>query len=991
MGHVTLPPKMKKISSFLAAAAAFTLLLPSTQAATYTVTSLADTPQPGTLRWAITRANANPGSTIAFASAGTIRLTSPLPAITSQVTVDGTTAPGFNGAPVLAVDFNENSGLVIAGHANGTRVAGLALVHARDSGLALRASNVTIAGNYIGLDLSGRAAGNGGDGVKIFPSSARNLIGGFDPVTRIRYFDTANPAAFTIQPVTAWQGLRNHGPGPKNFLICGSSAENGLLYIGPLAGGGTSYLVNKPGAASTSVYGPDHAGKGLLRLVGSYKNPAGDPVYNHGFVWEGRAGDLPSGGRYRSIDYPNAKYQFTHSTMGGLAVGNADGPGRGGKSPLGPGVAYIYDVAQGTFVANVVYPGSKSNTAYGIWHNGGTRYTICGGYSPARTNNLEDQSRPLDQGRAYLVDYDSRTNTFSNWATYRYRNGQRGKTYITHFEGVSSAEDGVYTMNADSVKRGSSGAVQGSWVSVRRTPDGTFSKAQWVDLNYDGQRPGITSSNSVYGNHVVGLVVSSDPFAYQATIDIGFSLSNVISANAGHGIGVHGSAGNIIAQNYIGTDPSGRKALGNRQSGILLTAGARGNLIGGQEVGDNNPTGSEGKVKPVYAVPPQGNLISANRGEGVLIDRGSAKNTLSGNFIGTDATGNQALGNRRNGVRVDRAPGNSFIGCTLRQNPFVFYNVISGNGQNGILVDSANDITVQANFLGIGANNHVLVPNRLDGLRVTGSSQTTTVGGVIPLGNVISGNTGHGITVSGTAGGFVSFNTFGGGFAFGGAAPNGRSGILITATGGNQTVQTCILSGNTGHGLEIAGDASGVQVTDTACGTQTNIGSALPNGGHGVLLRGTAHGNVLGGRQPSVEGRTHFSGNLGYGVAILEGAHDNAIYNSNVGIGHILSDGGHPAIPNQLGGIYLGPGTSTTTIGGSGLYGNQIDANHGPGLSLVASKANLIDGNDIVGNSTYGLYATGACDGSAATANTISGNTTANVETSTATGLTITP
>ena len=42
---------------------------------------------------------------------------------------------------------------------------------------------------------------------------------------------------------------------------------------------------------------------------------------------------------------------------------------------------------------------------------------------------------------------------------------------------------------------------------------------------------------------------------------------------------------------------------------------------------------------------------------------------------------------------------------------------------------------------------------------------------MIPLGNVISGNNKNGIEVTGTASGLISFNTFAGVFAFGGAAP----------------------------------------------------------------------------------------------------------------------------------------------------------------------------------------------------------------------------
>ncbi len=59
---------------------------------------------------------------------------------------------------------------------------------------------------------------------------------------------------------------------------------------------------------------------------------------------------------------------------------------------------------------------------------------------------------------------------------------------------------------------------------------------------------------------------------------------------------------------------------------------------------------------------------------------------------------------------------------------------------------------------------------------------------MIPLGNVSAGNVGNGIEVAGKASGFITFNTFGGLLAFKGAAPNGNDGLLITSTGGNNTV-----------------------------------------------------------------------------------------------------------------------------------------------------------------------------------------------------------
>ena len=125
----------------------------------------------------------------------------------------------------------------------------------------------------------------------------------------------------------------------------------------------------------------------------------------------------------------------------------------------------------------------------------------------------------------------------------------------------------------------------------------------------------------------------------------------------------------------------------------------------------------------------------------------------------------------------------------------------------------------------MGADNATSVPNGGNGLLVAGTSQNTQVGGVIPLGNVISGNTLNGILVRDQASGFVSFNTFGGFAAFKPtASPNGLDGILITSTGGNNTIRTCLISGNIGNGIEIAGNASGVQVTETSVGTNSNIG-----------------------------------------------------------------------------------------------------------------------------------------------------------------------
>ena len=106
--------------------------------------------------------------------------------------------------------------------------------------------------------------------------------------------------------------------------------------------------------------------------------------------------------------------------------------------------------------------------------------------------------------------------------------------------------------------------------------------------------------------------------------------------------------------------------------------------------------------------------------------------------------------------------------------------------------------------------------------------RTRQVGGVIPLGNVSAGNGENGIEVADTASGFTTFNTFGGLFAFYGAAPNGNDGLLITSTGGNQTVRTNVFSGNLNNGIEIAGDASGVTIVPNIVGLDTRGDASWP-------------------------------------------------------------------------------------------------------------------------------------------------------------------
>ncbi|MCK6402817.1 MAG: putative Ig domain-containing protein, partial [Sphaerotilus natans subsp. sulfidivorans] len=140
-----------------------------------------------TLRAAIDSANASPGAdTITFANGGvpvTILLNAMLPMITDRITIDGSSG----GVPTVAIDGRflgaGADGLQLYTGSDGSTVRGLALQNFSQDGIDISGSGShVIAGNRIGLDLSGNAAGNQ-QGVNLWNTSG-NRIGGSSAADR---------------------------------------------------------------------------------------------------------------------------------------------------------------------------------------------------------------------------------------------------------------------------------------------------------------------------------------------------------------------------------------------------------------------------------------------------------------------------------------------------------------------------------------------------------------------------------------------------------------------------------------------------------------------------------------------------------------------------------------------------------------------------------------------------------------------------------------
>jgi Ca2+-binding RTX toxin-like protein len=189
----------------------------------------------------------------------------------------------------------------------------------------------------------------------------------------------------------------------------------------------------------------------------------------------------------------------------------------------------------------------------------------------------------------------------------------------------------------------------------------------------------------------------------------------------GAGITVEGTVGQVVIQgNFIGTEPDGTTASANGK-GIELKSPK--NTVGG-------------------AVEANRNVISGNTGAGVVIDgAGSSENKVQGNYIGLKKDGASALANGGPGVQITGAPNNS-----VSPN-----NVISGNSGAGVSISgtAASGNAVKSNKIGTNSGGTANVPNAA-GIVIDGAGGSQ-IGGIISGdGNTIQGNTGAGISITGT-------------------------------------------------------------------------------------------------------------------------------------------------------------------------------------------------------------------------------------------------
>lgn len=420
---------------------------------------------------------------------------------------------------------------------------------------------------------------------------------------------------------------------------------------------------------------------------------------------------------------------------------------------------------------------------------------------------------------------------------------------------------------------------------------------------------------------------------------------NLISGNRDAGIYLLNGSGNCVQGNWVGTTWGGAGPLANANNGIVIYNSAS-NCIGGPAAG-------------------AGNTIAGNRGSGVyLIGAGAAGNRVQGNKIGMTANSGFPAANSADGITIFQAVSNLVGGTHSGEG-----NLISGNGQAGILLFGSNANIIQGNFIGTDSTGKTPVPNNFAGIS-TLEAAGNQIGGAEPgARNVISGNRQDGIFfATNSAGNVVAGNFIGVDVTGTNAVPNLYNGVTFAAAGSNDLGGAApglgnLISGNANYGVQLLADDKGETVQGNFIGTDWSGLRRVSNGLCGIRLESSD--NLIGG--DAAQAGNIISGNGQDGVILIgRGATHNRLDGNWIGA---AADGASPLGNGRAGiGISGAPGN---LIGGTRPgAGNLVSANHDAGIYLIGSDAvgNELQGNRIgtdatggmaLGNALEGIYAEG--------------------------------
>ena len=910
-------------------------------------------------------------------------------------TIEGNTI-GFNGGNGVALSSSNTTGNVVVGNFIGTNAAGDDLGNAffgasiaggaTDNAIGGAGpgegntigfngiygvdifdpgtSNNRVLGNFIGTNADGDELGNSFDGLAISGGATDNAIGG-------AALGEGNTIGFN-----GTNGVIIAGAGTTNNRVLGNFI--GADAAGNMLANGLSGVRIESGAMNNSIGGTalDAANTiGFSNAEGVRLNGVSGNHVLGNFIGTNAVGD-DLGNAADGVVITGAS---TGNTIGGAASGEGNTIGfNDGAGVFLSSSDTTGNIVIGNFIGTNPAGVDLGNGFQGIAVFEGATNNMIGGTAPGEGNTIG----------------------FNNSGGLRL-SGVSGNRVLGNYIGTNAAgdelgndSDGVAIAGgATDNTIGGSEPGEGNSIGFNAFNGVLIAEAETTDNRVLGNFIGTNGAGNMLANGVSGVRIVFG--AANNTIE-----GNTIGFNGFAGVSLFSSdtTGNVIVGNFIGTNAAGQD-LGNGFEGIVITAASTGNTIGGTAQGESNTIGfndaegvkltggasgnrvignfigtnaagddlgngslgvamAEGATNNTIggATPGEGNTIGFNNFEGVLLASGAFDNRVLGNFIGTNATGDM-MGNGFHGVAISEGATDNTIGGTELGEG----NTIGFNGTNGVIINGTDTTNnrVLGNFIGTNAAGNAS-GNGLDGVRISGSATNNVIGGASPgEGNTIGFNSESGVSLfsSGTTGNVIVGNFIG------------------TNADGDDL-------GHPSRGVLIANGASGNTIGGAAPGEGNTIGF---NGLSGVwVVEENTTGNVMIGNFIGTNAQGEDLGNFFEGIVISGGATNNTVGGAAPGEGNTIAFNGQFGVKvdgagttdnrvlgnfigtnatgsdlgNLLNGVGVVRGATRNLIGGVAPgAGNTVRFNGDNGVLIAASATigNAVLGNAIFDNATLGI------------------------------------
>jgi hypothetical protein len=663
-------------------------------------------------------------------------------------------------------------------------------------------------------------------------------------------------------------------------------------------------------------------GAGVHTIVPTSALPSiNDPVVIDGTTQPGYVGMplIEINGSSAGADTDGFRVSAGNCTIRGLVINRFGGAGINLLAPGGTNIIQACFI--GTDTNGTQKQGNGAGTTHrgGVWVNGSSDNVIGG----------------LDSTNRNLISGNGGSGVFLQSSSGNMIRGNLIGTTLSGTAALGNTTNGVSFYSSGGNQLGGTSSAARNVISGNGFCGvllyGAASTGNLIQGNYIGTG---TNGSLALSNVADGIKLISAPGN-----TIGGDVTgagNLLSGNNMGGVSLQGPGadGNLVQGNLIGTDISGRLSLGNTFSGITILSG-NSNLVGGVTSAARN-------------------VISANKLSGLYISTNSTGNTVQGNLVGLDITGTNALGNAASGVSIDSASYNLIGGVYAGTR-----NMISGNATYGVdIYDTpATANVVQGNYIGTGVTGQTALANKWSGVHIR--TTANTVGGLASgSGNLISGNTQDGVLLDGpnAAGNLVQGNQIGTAVGGTSALANGRAGVGIAGAPGNTIGGTAlnaanVLSGNGDAGIYLVGSgATGNLIQGNLIGTDVTGTASLMNYYEGIYVE-RAPTNTIGG---SVSGAGNLiSGNRTRGIWFTN-ASWNVVQGNLIG----TKRDGVNNLGNRYHNVECEAGASNNTIGGAYQAGNTMA--YAQTVYTGVRIRNGSTNNAILGNSIFANGPSGA-------------------------------